>query len=199
MIAPGKTALIGTGTFFSKVVCASRFTKQRFYAQIAARSNTFGTGIYIHEGIVDGDYSDEIMLGVRNTLPDHYIVIRKHSPLAQLRFADFFPRKGDEIWINNVCAQEKTNRKGGFGSTTNKAAWMIYAYQNEDNTCTYTKKICIFDKLVEKKFRLPAPRPYQELSQTVSKFLPQTQIEFVPFELDGNLTSFPVPIKTADN
>lgn len=177
-----------------------------FYAQIFARSNTFGTGLNIKPGIIDADYTDEIKLAVENTLTDHYLIIRKHSPLAQLRFADFFPRFNDEVWVNTTCADTHATRTGGFGSTTNKLAWTVYAMRCDYNmygkqVYTYTKNLCFFDKLVEKKFTLPAPRPTpnEELSQKISNVLPQTEIEFVPFKTGGKLTTFPVPIKTASN
>lgn len=180
--------------------------KKLFYAQIFARSNTFGTGLKIEPGIIDADYTDEIKLAVQNTLDEYYLVIRKHSPLAQLKFADFFPRFNDEIWVNDTCADTHATRTGGFGSTTNKLAWNIYGMRWKYNMCgkqtyTYIKKMCFFDKLVEKKFTLPAPRPApnEELSQKISNVLPQTEIEFVPFKTGGKLATLPVPIKTASN
>lgn len=200
---PGECCLISTGIHF-KVECKDPNTKRLFSAQLYARSNTFGSGLTIDAGIIDADYEGEILLSASNKLSDYNLIIRKHSPIAQIKFSDFFPRLKDEIWINDVCFKPTNERIGGFGSTKDPTKiWELFAQRHDFTTFsqikyTYVKNILFFNKFLDRYYCIPNQPPAEELLYAGSKFLPETQMEYITFDTAGKKTNIPVPIKTAN-
>lgn len=95
---PGEHILIPTGVYPIATVC-----------DVRPKSSSVKSSMYVLYGTVDGDYRDEILVGIVN-LGMFNLTIKKGQKIAQLVKRNPAPR------FTNINVKEKV-RTGGYGST----------------------------------------------------------------------------------
>lgn len=112
LIEPGDRILIPTG------ICAD--IPEGFCIKIYSRSGlSFKNGLILTNGtgIVDSDYTEEIFISLLNSSEETAIIL-SDSRIAQGELVPYVKANIQEIVENNYSSlPQKTNRKGGFGST----------------------------------------------------------------------------------
>lgn len=109
-IAPNENALIGTGLIFD--------IPKGWGIKLYPRSSTglkMSTTLSNSVGIIDEDYVNEVGLILHN-VGTKTVFIEEYSTLAQAEIVKFHQLEIVEI---NEKPEVKTNRTGGFGSTSN--------------------------------------------------------------------------------
>ena len=104
-IRPGEPTLVPTGLAFA--------TPKGYHGQIKPRSSFVLAGLIVDGGIIDTDYTGEVMVILINRNKMMEITIEKGDCYAQILFIPIWT--GD---LKEVTDLPKTNRGfGGFGST----------------------------------------------------------------------------------
>jgi dUTP pyrophosphatase len=89
------------------------------YGRIASRSSLALKGIVVEAGVIDCDYSDEIIVLLRNVGKKSFAFNVTENP--DLRIAQLIIEKNSVVKVEttNTLPDTDSNRTGGFGSTDN--------------------------------------------------------------------------------
>lgn len=103
----------GMHAFNTQLKLAANFPKRTSYLKISHRSSWYNRGLLI-DAIIDGDYTGEIKIVVRN-ISNHMIVVKNREALAQGTITPYL------AGANETPGCRFIRGSGGFGSTTTTA------------------------------------------------------------------------------